>query len=157
MSRGAEVNKVRSRIWKAGLPPAALALLLALVVYGSGSTGARPGIVASPSATQQTSQPPQSPPRKTSKPYTGDLSTFEYEGRDEKLQVQRVMDLLRIRAGSAVADIGAGSGWFTVRASKRVGATGIVYAVDINSESIKYIEERARREGLGNVRTILGK
>jgi ubiquinone/menaquinone biosynthesis C-methylase UbiE len=67
------------------------------------------------------------------------------------------MDLLKIHPGSAVADIGAGSGWFTVRAAKRVGAAGVVYAVDINPESIKYIDDRARREHLGNVRTILGK
>lgn len=156
------MNKAPSRFGRMKLASAALALLLAFVLCGSGSTSARPGIVASQSATQQTSQtaPSQtapSPSRKTSKPFTGDLSTFEYEGRDEKLQVQRVMDLLRIHAGSAVADVGAGSGWFTVRASKRVGATGLVYAVDINPESIKYIEERARREGLANVRTILGK
>lgn len=142
---------------KMGFALAALALLLAFVMCESGSTSARLGLAVSRASTQQDSQSSPSPPRKTSKPYTGDLSRFEYEGRDEKLQVQRVMDLLRIHAGSAVADIGAGSGWFTVRASKRVGATGVVYAVDINPESIKYIEERVRREGLGNVRTILGK
>jgi SAM-dependent methyltransferase len=141
------------------LAPAALSLLLAIVLCGSGSaiTSAGPALALSRSAPQHNSQAAPSTSRKTSKPYTGDLSTFEYEGRDEKLQVQRVMDLLQIHAGSAVADIGAGSGWFTVRASKRVAATGVVYAVDITPESIKYIEDRARREGLGNVRTILGK
>jgi SAM-dependent methyltransferase len=151
------VNKTPSRIGKVQLAPAALALLFAFVMCGSGRTNARPASAVSRAATQHTSQSPSSQHRKTSKPYTGDLSTFDYEGRDEKLQVQRVMDLLRIHAGSAVADIGAGSGWFTVRAAKRVAAAGVVYAVDINPESIKYIEERASREGLGNVRTILGK
>src|SRR5689334_18104489 len=67
--------------------------------------------------------------RKTSKPYTGDLSIFEYEGRDKKLQINRVMDLLGIKPGKIVADIGAGSGWFTVRAARRVTPTGVVYAV----------------------------
>src|SRR6185312_1182423 len=75
--------------------------------------------------------------RKTSRPYTGDLSIFESPDRDKKLQVERVMDTLNIHAGSAVADVGAGSGWFTVRAAKRVGDQGIVYAVDINPEAIK--------------------
>jgi predicted methyltransferase len=97
----------------------------------------------------------QPAPRKTSQPYTGDLSIFENKDRDEKLQVQRVMDILGIKEGAHVADIGAGSGWFTVRAAKRVGSTGLVYAVDINPESIAYINRRTQREGIGNVHAIL--
>ncbi|MCU1218963.1 MAG: Methyltransferase type 11 [Candidatus Angelobacter sp.] len=93
----------------------------------------------------------QTTPRKTSPPYTGDLSIFEDKERDKKLQVERVMDILGIKEGAYVADIGAGSGWFTVRAAKRVGSTGIVYAVDINPESIAYINRRTQREGIGNV------
>jgi SAM-dependent methyltransferase len=95
--------------------------------------------------------------RPTSPPYTGDLAIFEDPTRDEKLQVGRVMDILGIKEGSSVADIGAGSGWFTVRAARRIGNGGIVLAVDINSDYIKYIEERIAREKLPNVRTILGK
>jgi SAM-dependent methyltransferase len=94
--------------------------------------------------------------RKTSEPYTGDLSIFDSPGRDERLQIDRVMDILGIAAGKSVADIGAGSGWFTVRAAGRVGRSGVVYAVDINPESIKYIENRAKKEKLSNVMTILG-
>jgi predicted methyltransferase len=97
----------------------------------------------------------QPEPRKTSKPYTGDLSIFEDKDRDEKLQVQRVMDVLGIKEGVNVADIGAGSGWFTVRAAKRVGSTGIVYAVDINPESIAYINRRTQQDGISNVHAIL--
>ena len=57
--------------------------------------------------------------RKTSTPYTGDLSIFETPGRDEKLQINHVMDILGVTPGKNVADIGAGSGWFTVRAASR--------------------------------------
>lgn len=96
-------------------------------------------------------------PRKTSKPYTGDLSVFDSPGRDERLQVNRVMDLLGISPGKAVADIGAGSGWFSVRAARRVTDTGSVYAVDINPEAIRYIDNRVKKEGLHNVKTILSK
>src|SRR5512132_1242395 len=71
----------------------------------------------------------QSQPRKTSPPYTGDLSKFEAKDRARKLQVERVMDILGIKPGVTVADIGAGSGWFTVRAARRIGKTGKVYAV----------------------------
>lgn len=95
--------------------------------------------------------------RPTSQPYTGDLSIFEDPARAENLQINRVMDLLGIKQGSAVADIGAGSGWFTVRAASRVGTKGIVYAVEINQEFLSYIEERAADQKLSNIRTVLGK
>ena len=94
--------------------------------------------------------------RPTSTPYVGDLSVFETPGRDKKLQIDRVMDLLGITAGKSVADIGAGSGWFTVRAARRVGASGAVVAEDINPEAVKAIEARAKKEQLGNVREVLG-
>lgn len=101
------------------------------------------------------SQAPQTQ-RPTSTPYTGDLSIFETPGRDQRLQIQRVMDLLGIKAGSSVADIGAGSGWFSVRAAARVGASGVVYAEDINSEAVDYIQNRARKEKLSNIKPVLG-
>jgi cyclopropane fatty-acyl-phospholipid synthase-like methyltransferase len=93
--------------------------------------------------------------RKTSDPYTGDLSIFEAAGRDERLRVNRVMDMLGIEPGKNVADIGAGSGWFTVRAARRVTRSGRVYAVDINPEAIQYIDQRAKKEQLQNIKTIL--
>lgn len=95
--------------------------------------------------------------RKTSEPYTGDLSIFESAGRDKRLQIDRVMDTLGITSGKAVADIGAGSGWFTVRAAKRVGETGLVYAVDINPDAVRYIAQRGTKEKLHNIKTILSK
>jgi SAM-dependent methyltransferase len=95
--------------------------------------------------------------RKTSEPYTGDLSIFESPGREDRLQINRVMDILGVVAGKSVADIGAGSGWFSVRAAKRVGAGGLVYAIDINPEAVRYIGERAGKEQLQNVKTILNK
>jgi SAM-dependent methyltransferase len=109
-----------------------------------------------PSQVTAQSTAPQSN-RETSTPYTGDLSIFEVPGRDEKLQVSRVMDLLGIKPGRNVADIGAGSGWFTVRAARRLANSGTVYAVDINPEAISYIEQRTAKEQLHNVKTILSK
>jgi ubiquinone/menaquinone biosynthesis C-methylase UbiE len=121
-----------------------------------------PGVVQSStqSATKSSSQAPvatQVPQRKTSEPYTGDLSIFDSPGREERLQINRVMDVLGIAPGKVVADVGAGSGWFTVRAARRVGGGGLVYAVDINPEAIRYVEQRAKKEELQNVKTILGK
>ena len=95
--------------------------------------------------------------RKTSTPYTGDLSIFDSPGRDKRLQINRVMKMLGIEPGKNVADIGAGSGWFTVRAARRVTGSGTVYAVDINPEAIHSIDERAKKEGLSNIKMILSK
>ncbi len=95
--------------------------------------------------------------RSTSEPYSGSLSIFEDPKREDRLQVNRVMDILGIKTGSHVADVGAGSGWFTVRAAKRVGSGGLVYAVEINSEYLKHIDKRSKDENLSNIRTILGK
>ena len=119
---------------------------------------------ATPSATQQTKAAQKAPARDadkldrpTSNPYTGSLSIFEDAKREEKLQINRVMDILKIKEGSRVADIGAGSGWFTVRAARRVGARGAVYAVEINEEYLKHIAERASKEQLSNIQTVLGR
>ena len=98
---------------------------------------------------------PQAPQRETSTPYTGDLSIFETPGRDQRLHINQVMDILGIAPGKNVADIGAGSGWFTVRAAKRVTDSGTVYAVDINPKAIEYIDNRIKKETLRNVKTIL--
>jgi SAM-dependent methyltransferase len=95
--------------------------------------------------------------RKTSTPYKGDLSIFESPGRAERLQIDRVMDILAISPGKNVADVGAGSGWFTVRASRRVGEGGKIFAVDINPEAIHYIEERVQKESLHNVNAMQGR
>ena len=97
------------------------------------------------------------PPRGTSDPYAGDLTIFEGADRAERLKIDRVMDELAIKSGTNVADIGAGSGWFTVRAARRVGKDGSVYAVEINRKYVRHIRNRAKKEKLPNIRTILGK
>ena len=124
-------------------------VLAGLLVVGCGHA-AKPNV-------QAAAQPQvQQEGRPTSTPYSGDRSIFEYPDRDKKLQIDRVMKLLKIGPGKTVADIGAGSGWFTVRAARKVGKTGIVYAEDINDKATEYIDARAKKESLGNIRTVLG-
>ncbi|HXH69950.1 MAG TPA: class I SAM-dependent methyltransferase [Pyrinomonadaceae bacterium] len=94
--------------------------------------------------------------RPVSEPYRGDLSIFEDENRAKNLQIDRVMDILKITDGKNVADIGAGSGWFTTRAAKRVGEKGKVFAVEINQEYIDYINNRAKKENFLNIQTVFG-
>jgi len=112
--------------------------------------------VRSQSVVSARQQPAPITQRPTSTPYTGDLSIFDYPDREKKLQIDRVMDLLGISVGKNVADIGAGSGWFAVRAAWRVGPTGAVLAEDINPLAIEYIGKRVLKENLSNVRTVLG-
>lgn len=85
-----------------------------------------------------------------------ELGLLEGPGRDDWQQPDPVMDHLGISEGARVADIGAGGGWFTVRLARRVGPNGLVYAEDIQSPMIETIKRRVAREGLSNVKTILG-
>lgn len=105
-------------------------------------------------AAQTPAAPPPAHP--TSAPYTGDLSVFEEAGRDQKLQIDRVMDTLKLHPGSKVADIGAGGGWFSVRAARRVSPGGTVFAEDINPHAVDAIHDRAAKENLPNIAAVLG-
>jgi ubiquinone/menaquinone biosynthesis C-methylase UbiE len=84
---------------------------------------------------------------------------FAYEGfsRDEWQQPERVIAALGIRSGDRVADLGAGSGYFTLRLAPAVGPDGRVYAVDVDEEMNEYLRQRVAQEGLANVDVILGR
>jgi len=66
------------------------------------------------------------------------------------------MDALKIAEGSIVAEIGAASGWFTIRLARRVGPNGRIYAEDIQPQMVDVISRRVQRENLQNVVTVLG-
>lgn len=85
-----------------------------------------------------------------------DLGLLEGPDRDAWQRPDYIMDALRIGEGSAVADVGAGGGWFTTRLARRVGPNGIVYAQDVQRQMIESIVRRVQRENLRNVRTVLG-
>jgi len=85
-----------------------------------------------------------------------DLGLLEAPDRQDWQKPEQIMDTLRIAEGSAVADLGAGSGWFTMQLAKRVGPNGLVFSEDIQQPMIEYIGERARRENLRWVKPILG-
>jgi predicted methyltransferase len=65
-----------------------------------------------------------------------------------------VMDALDARAGSHVADVGCGHGYFVMHLARRVGADGIVYGVDVDGESLEKVRHNAEEAKLSNVRTI---
>ncbi|MDG2304893.1 MAG: methyltransferase domain-containing protein [Candidatus Binatia bacterium] len=84
---------------------------------------------------------------------------FAYEGmdRDGWQHPERVMEVLEIQPGDQVADLGAGSGYFTFDLAKAAGPDGVVYAVDIDPEMIALIDELATEKSVSNVKTILAK
>lgn len=76
---------------------------------------------------------------------------FDNPERDAWQKPDEVVALLQLSAGMKVADVGAGTGYFEARLSRAVGPTGSVLALDVEEGMVKYIAERAKREGLANV------
>ncbi len=94
----------------------------------------------------------QHPPPESASQY---IKSLEDPGRDAWQQPEAVIDSLGIRPGDDVADLGAGSGYFTMRLAQAVGATSNVYAVDVDPQMLEYIARRAEEEQLENIQTIL--
>ncbi|MFQ5748194.1 MAG: class I SAM-dependent methyltransferase [Planctomycetota bacterium] len=83
------------------------------------------------------------------------VERFEREGREVFDKRQEIVDAAGIHAGWEVADVGAGTGLFEPLLSHAVGTRGKVFAVDISADFLEHIAERARKEHLGNVTTLL--
>ena len=84
------------------------------------------------------------------------LKRTAYEGFDRnEWQHPEEIRSLGLLAGDHVADLGSGSGYFTVRLASAVGSTGKVYAVDVDREMNDYVVKRAQEEGYNNVEVIL--
>jgi ubiquinone/menaquinone biosynthesis C-methylase UbiE len=75
--------------------------------------------------------------------------------RDADQKPHEVLMALGLEGGERIADIGAGSGYFSLRFAQHVGARGQVLAIDINPDMIVHLNERIRDAGLDNIRTIL--
>jgi ubiquinone/menaquinone biosynthesis C-methylase UbiE len=86
----------------------------------------------------------------------GGAGWLERPEREDEEAPSKALDALELKAGMVVADIGAGSGYYTARMSKRVGPTGRVYATDIQPGMIELLKRRITSEGLANVTTVLG-
>jgi ubiquinone/menaquinone biosynthesis C-methylase UbiE len=88
----------------------------------------------------------------------GAWKRFAYEGfdRDAWQKPDQVIALLELHEGANVADLGAGGGYFTFRLARAVGASGHVFAVDVDDDMLDYLEARAAEEGTGNVEVIHG-
>ncbi len=80
---------------------------------------------------------------------------FDDPARDAWQQPKDVVDAMEIQPGMTVADIGAGTGYFEPWLSRAVGQKGTVLALDVEPDMVRYLNERAAREHLANVRPAL--
>jgi ubiquinone/menaquinone biosynthesis C-methylase UbiE len=86
----------------------------------------------------------------------GGAAWLERPERESEEAPTKAIDALELTEGMVVADIGAGSGYYTARMAKKVGPRGRVYATDIQPGMIALLDRRIKDEGLTNVTTILG-
>jgi len=84
------------------------------------------------------------------------VGKFEVESREIFAKRKEVVAACKLKAGMAVADIGAGTGLFTRLFAREVGAQGKVYAVDIAPNFLRHIEKTCEAEGIKNVIGVLG-
>jgi SAM-dependent methyltransferase len=83
------------------------------------------------------------------------IQWLERDSREAEERTSALLDALELHPGMCVADIGAGSGRLTVPMARRV-APGVAYGTDIQPEMLAFLEARARKEGLPNLKGILG-
>jgi SAM-dependent methyltransferase len=83
------------------------------------------------------------------------IAMLEDPGRDAYQKPNEVIQALDLKEGEAIADIGAGSGYFAVRLARQVGEGGRVYAVDVSPDMVLHMNRRLRDAGVRNVQTLL--
>jgi ubiquinone/menaquinone biosynthesis C-methylase UbiE len=83
------------------------------------------------------------------------IASLDDPARDAYQKPDEVLKALGLRPGETVADIGAGSGYFTLRFARAVGDTGRVYAVDVSPDMVRHLNRRLRDAGVRNVITVL--
>lgn len=83
------------------------------------------------------------------------LSTFEYPGREVYARRHDVLQALQLKPGMDIADVGAGTGFYSLLFASQVAPQGKVYAVDVTEDFIRNIDRRAAENNLGNIVTVL--
>jgi precorrin-6B methylase 2 len=86
----------------------------------------------------------------------GDIPWLDRPEREDQEKPSMVLDALKLRGGETVADLGAGSGYFTFRIAPRVGGAGRVLAVEIQDEMLQTIRQRAQALKVTNVEAVKG-
>jgi ubiquinone/menaquinone biosynthesis C-methylase UbiE len=86
----------------------------------------------------------------------GGADWLERNGRESEEHPNAALDALQLKPGMVVADVGAGTGYMTLRLAKRVGPTGKVYGEDVQPEMLRRLRQNASKAGLGNIEEVLG-
>ena len=81
---------------------------------------------------------------------------LERSSREREEQPDEALDLIAIQKGMVVADVGAGTGYISLKIADRVGPSGRVYANDIQPEMLDRLRQNAKRANLANIETVLG-
>lgn len=84
------------------------------------------------------------------------LGRFEVESREVYAARDKVVKACRLKPGHRIADVGAGTGFFSRMFASAVGSDGQVYAVDISPRFVEHIETMAEKDGIKNIETVLG-
>ncbi len=81
---------------------------------------------------------------------------LERQEREREERSDLLLPVLALQPGTVVADIGAGTGYYSRRIADLVGPLGRVYAVDVQPEMVKILTSVSKRPGLGNIEPVLG-
>lgn len=81
---------------------------------------------------------------------------LERSDRDEKEQPYKVLEVMQLKSGDTVADIGVGTGYYARKIAKKVAPAGWVYGVDIQPEMLTYFNEYCARDNITNITPVLG-
>ena len=84
------------------------------------------------------------------------IGRFEIESREVYKAREAVLQACEIKPGEVIADVGAGTGFFSRLFAKRTGWDGWVYSVDISTRFLQHIADRATDDGIENLTTVLG-
>ncbi|HLW66730.1 MAG TPA: methyltransferase domain-containing protein [Gemmataceae bacterium] len=81
---------------------------------------------------------------------------LERPEREKEEQPSKLIEELKLKPGDVVADIGAGSGYYTFKFSPFVGDKGKIYAVDIQKEMLDIIRKKMKARNIKNIEPVLG-
>ena len=101
---------------------------------------------------------PAPPAREPAQPlsYAGGADWLEREGREDLEKPEVVLKAMKLKDGDVVADLGAGTGFYTRRLARAVAPSGKVWAQDIQPEMLDRLQELAAKDGIANVLTVVG-
>ena len=114
------------------------------------------GLACAPAQPQGGNEPPPRKPAQVMRAEGGGADWLEREGRAELEKPEVTIGAMNLHDGDVVADIGAGTGFYSRRLARAVAPSGKVYANDIQPEMLERLKELSVQEGIDNIVTVLG-